>query len=460
METEEASNLPKPPKLIKMIGPSLIILGLGLGSGEILLWPYMSSKFGLGIIWAAVIGITIQFFVNMEITRYTIVKGQSIFVGFAKMSRFLPYWFIFSTLVGWFWPTLIATSAKILAGGFGLKHFDYIAVVALVAIGLILSGGKTAYKAVENFQKISIGLGVPIIFIIALAILTPQDLHVLAKGLVGIGDGYRYIPLGQVGFSLFVFLGAMAYAGAGGNLNLAQSLYAKEKGYGMCKGKKGISKAILNSEDIDLEGQDFTLSKENLNQFSHWWRKLNLEHFFVFLLTGAITIITLSTLAFASAKYFSGNFEGTDFIINESKAIGLLVNPFLGKTFIIVCSLLLFGTQLTVLDSTSRIIAENSVLINRKIGVAKSYYLTVWLQIALGISIFLVGFRDPLLLATISGVINAIAMFIHIGLTQKLNQQALDRSLQPHFGRKLIIFIGWLIFGVLSVYAIINGLKN
>ena len=89
MEAEEASNLPKPPKLAKMIGPSLIILGLGLGSGEILLWPYMSSKFGLGIIWAAVVGITIQFFVNMEITRYTIVKGQSVFVGFMFTAPFI-----------------------------------------------------------------------------------------------------------------------------------------------------------------------------------------------------------------------------------------------------------------------------------------------------------------------------------------------------------------------------------
>ena len=63
--------LPTPPKFSKMVGPSFIMLGMGLGSGELIMWPYMAANYGLGIIWAAVIGITFQFFINMEIkTEY------------------------------------------------------------------------------------------------------------------------------------------------------------------------------------------------------------------------------------------------------------------------------------------------------------------------------------------------------------------------------------------------------
>ena len=58
-------ELPEAWPLRKLIGPSFIILGVGLGSGELILWPYLSSNFGLGIIWAAVLGITFQFFINM-----------------------------------------------------------------------------------------------------------------------------------------------------------------------------------------------------------------------------------------------------------------------------------------------------------------------------------------------------------------------------------------------------------
>ncbi len=460
MIDKKTNTLPSPPKLSKMIGPSLVLLGLGLGSGEILLWPYLSSQFGLGIIWAAVAGITMQYFINMEISRYTIVKGESVFVGFSKMSRTLPYWFIFSTFIAWFWPGIIATSAKIFSVGIGFWRFDYLAICALVAIGIILTLGKSAYKTVERLQKIIIGIGVPSIMIIALSIITPQDINILFKGLVGIGDGYRFLPLGHEGFSLFVFLGALAYAGAGGNLNLAQSFYVKEKGYGMCKGRVGISNAILNKKRIDIEGEEFDPNKENISIFKKWWRNISLEHFWVFLVTGAVTIILLAVLAFSTSEFFTGNIQGLDFLINESKIVSGILNPATAKFFIVIVSVMLFATQLTVLDSTSRIIAENVVLINRSINVARAYYMIVWLQIIVGVIVFVVGFNDPVLLVVTGAVLNAIAMFVHIGLTGVLNKISLHRSLQPSFLRRIVLNLSWLIFGVLSVWAIVDALAK
>ena len=83
-----------------MIGPSFIILALGLGSGEVILWPYLAANYGLGIAWGAVLGITIQFFMNLEIERYALVRGESVFVGLAKRFKRAPSWFIVSTFVG------------------------------------------------------------------------------------------------------------------------------------------------------------------------------------------------------------------------------------------------------------------------------------------------------------------------------------------------------------------------
>lgn len=456
--SEKTNNLSSPPKLSKMIGPSLVLLGLGLGSGELLLWPYLSSNFGLGIIWAAVVGITMQYFINMEISRYTIVRGESVFVGFSKLNRLLPYWFIFSTFIAWFWPGIIATSMKILSVGLGFWRFDYLAICALIAIGIILSFGKSAYKTVEGFQKIIIGIGVPSVVAIALCVITPQDLAALSKGLVGAGDGYWLIPIGREGFSLFVFLGAIAYAGAGGNLNLAQSFYTKEKGYGMCKGKVGISNAILNQKQIDIEGKEFDLTAENISKFKKWWRNISLEHLVVFLMTGALTIVILAVLAFSTSKFFAGSAQGLDFLINESKVISMIISPSIAKYFILIVAVMLFATQLTVLDSTSRIIAENVVLIKRNINVARAYYVIIWAQITVGIAVFLFGFNDPVALVVTSAVINALAMFVHIGLTQKLNKKFLHHSLQPSTARRVILRLSWSIFGILSVWAIIDAI--
>ena len=70
--------------------------------------------------------------------------------------------------------------------------------------------------------------GVPFIFVLTLILAKGSDWISLAQGLIGNGDGYWFLP---VGIPLASFLGAFAYAGAGGNLNLAQSFYVKEKGY-------------------------------------------------------------------------------------------------------------------------------------------------------------------------------------------------------------------------------------
>ena len=90
-------KFPKPIPLKKLLGPSFIILALGLGSGEIILWPYLTANWGLGLAWGALLGITFQYFMNMEIERYALIKGESVFVGMKKMFKWAPYWFIIST---------------------------------------------------------------------------------------------------------------------------------------------------------------------------------------------------------------------------------------------------------------------------------------------------------------------------------------------------------------------------
>ena len=112
----------------------------------------------------------------------------------------------------------------------------------LVIIGLVLTVSRKLYKTIELWQKLIIGIGIPIILVIALYLVKSSDVHALYLGLAGIGDGYRFFPYG---LPLLTFLGAIAYAGAGGNLNLAQSFYIKEKNYGA-----GLGKINLNDDDF------------------------------------------------------------------------------------------------------------------------------------------------------------------------------------------------------------------
>ena len=45
-------DLPEPVSIWRMLGPSIILAGLALGSGEFIFWPYITYKSGFVFFWA------------------------------------------------------------------------------------------------------------------------------------------------------------------------------------------------------------------------------------------------------------------------------------------------------------------------------------------------------------------------------------------------------------------------
>lgn len=452
-------DLPPAPPLRRLIGPSFIILGLGLGSGEVVLWPYLASQYGMGLIWGAILGLTFQYVMNMEIERYALAYGESIFVGYARKWRWLPMWFMLSTFIPWMWPGIAAASASLVGHVVGVHQTQYLAIGFLVAMGLILSLGPTLYKTVENLQKLLIVIGVPSIMILSIWLAQPQDWSAVAAGLVGRGDGFWWLP---GGLALASFLGALAYAGAGGNLNLAQSFYVKEKGFGMGKYAGRITSLITGklTDIVSLEGHRFDTTPTNVAIFRRWWRQINIEHFLVFWLTGSITIILLSLLAYTTVYQAGGSVASFEFVIHEAQVIGSRLAPAVGTFFLLVVSLTLFGTQLTVFDAASRIMAENIVLAApqqlKPYHIRQIYYLVLWSFITVGILVFLGGFTQPLQLIMLAAILNAFAMFVHSGLTLWLNTTALPKLISPSLGRRIALAAACLFYGAFSVFVIWN----
>lgn len=453
------ANLPVSPSLFKLLGPSFILLGLGLGSGELILWPYLASQHGLGIIWGAVLGITLQFFINMEIARYTLATGESVFVGLTrKLGRITPLWFIFSTLLPWMWPGIIASSATLIASLLGIPYSPWIAIVLLLLIALIYTLGPVIYKTQETLQKAVIMLGVPFVFALALYFAKPIHWEALAAGIVGQGEGFWLIP---TGLSAATFLAAFAYAGAGGNLNLGQSLYIKEKGYGMGKFSGRLTSFLTGKrENVLLTGTTFNKTKTNFSLFHSWWWKINTEHAIVFWATGALTMLLLALLSYVTV-FGSAQPTGISFVIQEAQAMGRIVTPLVGTLFLAVSAVMLFFTQFSVFGTTSRICTENlllssSVFKTKNAGIY--FYGFLWLQTLLGILIFLAGFKEPLTLVIIGAVLNAFSMFVYTGLILWLNKTSLYREIRPRAIRTAVVFAAFLFYGGFSIYTIIDRL--
>ena len=436
-------TFPKPIPFRKLLGPSFIILALGLGSGEVVLWPYLVSNYGLGIFWAAILGISCQYFINMEIARYALIRGESVFVGLNKVFPWSPYWFIITTFIGFGLPGIIAASAQVLAVVLGVDNSTWIAAGLLIVIGLLLSASKTVYDMMEKFTQVIIVIGVSFIFILAIFLSSRTDWLLLAQGLIGQGEGFSFFP---VGVSLAVFLAAFAYSGAGGNLNLTQSIYIKEKGYGMGKYAQKIAGFFTNlrkKEQVKLAGESFEINQENIQNFNAWWKHISLEHLLVFWLIGSLTMGLLMILSYTTAFGLRGNTQGIHFVINEGFMISQQAFSFAGWLFLLAVSVMLFQTQLGVLDSTSRIMAENFAI--KKLGrneagtinLSKVYFSFLWLQIAFGVVLFIVGVHEPRTLIVLGAVINAISMTVHIALVNITNYILLPKVLQARLWKKL-----------------------
>jgi len=460
---------PKTVPFKKLIGPSFIILALGLGSGEVILWPYLVAKYGLGIAWGALLGITFQYFMNMEIERYALVKGESVFVGLHRKFKAAVPWFIISTFIGFGIPGIIAASAKVASHLLGIADHKWMAIGFLCFIGLILSLGKTVYKMMEMITKTVLLIGTPFIFILTIILASKSGWVALAKGLIGIGEslatqpsGYLFFP---IGISLAAFLAAFAYAGAGGNLNLTQSIYVKEKGYGMGKYSQRMAGLFRkkSAQSLKLKGTDCDFSKKSICRFNKWWKLISAEHLIVFWFMGLVTMALLMLLSYSSTfgKGVSGAAD-ISFVITESTFISSGLSPIFGTLFLIAVVIMLFQTQLGVLDSTSRIMAENFSLKKMelkkksKINLSKIYYIFLWAQIAFGTILFLADFKQPLTLIVIGAVINAVAMFIHLGLVNWMNHKVLPKETQAPWWRKGIIVLIFLFFGVFSIITIFS----
>lgn len=431
-------QLPEPITLRQSIGPSFILLGLALGSGELLLWPYLVSQYGLGIIWGGLVGITFQYFLNTEIMRYTLAWGESVFVGWRRWGKLIPAWFVFSTVIPWALPGFVLSSATLLNHVFPFLNIRLTAVALILLTGLVISSGKTLYRTMEVVQRTLLSIGVPFIAILTLYMARGTDWSALLSGLVGIGEGYGFMP---EGIAIGAFLGALAYSGGGGNLNLSQSYYIKEKGMGMGKYGTGIRALLAGTGSHRIDGHIFALSAANLSRWNRWWRLVCTEHALVFWGVGLLTILMLATLSMATSYGVSSS-GGLSFFFKEGEMIGLATHPLIGSLFILVGALMLFTTQLGVLESASRVISENILLLKYKhdeeVNASKMFYLVLWTELAFSAVYLYSGASEPRALLTTGAILNAGAMMVAFVLILLLNRR-LPKLIRPSWIRQLVL---------------------
>jgi hypothetical protein len=446
----EIRNLPDPPRsLWRIIGPGVIGAGVGLASGEFILWPYIASQVGLVFLWAAAIGIVTQWFLNMEIERYTLATGETALTGF---SRFWRHWGLVFAVMVYFanlwpgWATSSATMVTYLTGG---GEPRWIAIGMLLVIGLTLTLAPVVYVALERVEFVKVGL--VLLFIVVAAIFA-----------IGTA-GWRELPRtvteprfpDELGFALV--LGALVFAGAGGGQNLCQSNWIRDKGFGMGAYVPRLISPVTGKVEATPEGAAYLFEpdEQNLARWHRWWRIANLEQLVTFALISFTTIVFMSMLAFSTVFGRGDLANSVDFLQAEGETLKDTVAPWFGVLFWAIGAISLFAAAMGIVDYTSRLAADvlaTSYLRGR--SESRIYFWLVWGLVLIGCAILLAGLDQPLPLLVISACVGGGMMFVYSILLLLLNRRALPEAIRVRSYRVAALIWSALLFGVFSVLTI------
>ena len=187
----EVRDLPDPPRNYwRLVGPGIVAGGVGLSSGEFVLWPFIASQVGLILLWGALVGVVTQFFLNMEVERYTLATGETAVTGF---NRFWKHWgLVFAVLVYFanLWPGWAISAATLASYLFGGEP-PTIAIVMLLVIGFSLTFAPVIYVALERLIFVKVAAVLILAIIGMIFAIEPESWRALPVGLLSFGTNSR-----------------------------------------------------------------------------------------------------------------------------------------------------------------------------------------------------------------------------------------------------------------------------
>ena len=446
-----------------MTGPGAVMVGLSIGSGELVLWPWITARFGEVMVWAAAFGVFIQVWINIEIGRWVIATGESVFIGFTRVARWSVYYFLMLLLLiaivpGW--ARASGTSVKLLIFGPDGPGADWMwTAFAFVCVWAILFGPKYVYRALE----ISVIIMVLIITIgmlfVAFTVGTFSDALTFSSGLLKIG----HIELTEdfTGAKLF---GAVVFAGAGGFGNLFYAYYLREKGIGMGQRMPAMVSALRQKQASGAEaGFKYRDTPANASHFRDWLRYVVLDNTLYFWLLNTFTMLLFMYGAFV-VLHARGQVPAESTIIWD---LAVILESSLGVwgryLYLVIAVAALFSTQLTFSDGTARVWTDLFHL-NFKFArrwAANQWYLFFVVTLSLlGIAAtwFSENNASALDFFFLNAAGNGFAMAVYTPLLIYLNIKDLPASARPHPLNVLMMLIASATYLSFAVYVIYDKL--
>jgi hypothetical protein len=426
----------------KMAGPGAILVGLSIGAGEIIVWPRIVAEYGAGMIWAAGLGIFMQLWVNLEVARWTVATGETVYTGYARIWQGFAPLFILLTIMGWIapgWGRASGLALKaLLVGPEGWGSDTFWTIVTFAGVALVLFGPKLVYKSMEKTIELMVVIVTVGLISVALAVGSVETWKELGAGVINIGYRDPYLSVK----ALFI---AIVFAGAGGTANLFLTFYLRDKQIGMGARVPMMQNPLWGrSEATPATGFVFEETEENINRFQSWWKYIKQDQVLFFWFTNSVTILLFIFGALA-VLHPRGIVPGAGSLIwDEAAILGEVWGSTGRNVFLLVGLATLFSTQLALVDGVSRSVAD-IVYTNFK-GAKKRelswWYLlvaAVWMIVGIVITFVMenVGVSELGFLFN-AAYMGGFAMALYVPLTLYMNHKYLPKSVRP--GKACTIF--------------------
>ncbi len=444
----------------KMTGPGAVMVGIAIGSGELILWPWITAKFGAGMMWAAALGVFLQLWINIEIGRWAVSTGESAFTGFARMSSFWVFFFMTLLLVTAFlpgWGRAAGTSIKILFFGTDGPGPDWAWTALVFALALaIVFGPKRIYASVERTVIFLVLLIVAGLLVVAFSVGTLGDVWTMIKGVANIG----HISLDEE-FTFHRFFGAFVFAGAGGVSNLFYAYYLRDKNIGMGGRIPVLLNPFREAQRGDSEiGYLFPATAENVQRFRDWFRFVIQDSVVYFWLTNTLTMFLFMFGALVVLHPLG-------IVPQESQLVwdlAIVLEGTMGAggryLFLIIGIAALFSTVLAGLDGGVRLWVD---LLHTNIPLAHRFAANK-LYLVFALSLTTIGVAATWFFGTfdvsaldfffVSATISGFAMAVYVPMVLYMNLRNLPPPVRPKPVNIVMVVIGSATYISFAVYTV------
>lgn len=443
----------------KIAGPGAILVGLSIGAGEIVIWPRIAAEYGGGMVWAAVLGVFLQLWINFEVGRWTIATGETVYTGYSRVWRGFAPLFILLTVVGWIAPGWARASGlalkALLIGPNGWGSDTFWTIVTFAAVALILFGPKMVYSSVEKSVELLVAIVTIGLILVVIAVGSLDTWKELGAGLINVG----HVAEGMNIKKLFI---AVVFAGAGGTANLFYTFYLRDKDIGMGARLPSLLNPLRGrDETVPSTGYLFEETEENRHRFAAWWKYIKQDQMLFFWALNTVTMLLFIFGALAVLHPQGIVPQAGQLIYDEAnilKGIWGLPGHYI---FLLVGVATLFGTQLALVDGVGRSISD---IIYTNFKGAKKHSLSWWYLLIVGIWIVagcvITFVMEQLNVSELGFLFSAaymggFAMALYVPLTLYMNRRFLPSFAKPKAISTIMMLIASVVYIGFAISSII-----